>query len=63
MSDVDTNEWQPKELNAAQDALDRMRRAHQRGTGCRLTPQMIDSLAVTHIGEMWEEDRPETDSD
>ena len=43
---------------AAQDALDRMRRAHQRGSGCYLTAEMIQSLALTSIGEVWSDERP-----
>jgi hypothetical protein len=42
----------------AQDALDRMRRAHQRGSGCYLTAEMIQSLALTFIGELWSDERP-----
>jgi hypothetical protein len=43
---------------AAQDALDRMHRAHGRGTGCHLTAEMIQSLALTAIGEIWSGERP-----
>ena len=43
---------------AAQDALDRMRRAHRRGSGCYLTAEMIQSLALTSIGEVWSDERP-----
>ena len=46
------------ELSPAHDALDRMRRASERGTGCRLTAEMIASLAVTTIGQMWSEEDP-----
>lgn len=42
----------------AQDALNRMKRASHRGTGCYLTAQMIQSLQVTQIGEMWEQEDP-----
>lgn len=45
-------------MDAAQDALNRMHRAHQRGTGCHLTAEMIESLSVTFIGELWEEADP-----
>lgn len=41
-------------FDGAQDALNRMARAYARGTGCHLTPAMIQSLAVSVIGEMWE---------
>jgi hypothetical protein len=45
-------------LDKAQDALDRMRRAHQRGTGCHLTAEMIQELSVTVVGAMWGQPRP-----
>jgi hypothetical protein len=45
-------------LAAAQDALNRMRRAHNRGTGCRLTADMIHALSCSMIGQMWEETDP-----
>jgi hypothetical protein len=44
----------------AHDALDRMRRAHQRGLGCYLTAEMIQSLALTHLAELWGDERPTT---
>lgn len=40
------------------DALDRMRRAHARGTGCHLTRDMIKALHLTSIGQMWEDTDP-----
>lgn len=45
-------------MSGAHDALDRMHRAHQRGTGCRLTAEMIAALGVTFLGQTWGEDRP-----
>lgn len=45
-------------LNEAQNALNRLRRAHRRGTGCHLTAEMISSLALTLIGQIWDEDDP-----
>jgi hypothetical protein len=45
---------------AAHDALDRMRRAHQRGSGCYLTAEMIQSLGLTVLGELWSDERPTT---
>lgn len=45
-------------LPAAQDALDRMRQAAKRGTGCHFTAEMIRQLELTSIGEMWSQDRP-----
>ncbi len=36
----------------ANDALDRLNRAMKRGTGCYLTPAMVEALRVTAIGEM-----------
>jgi len=49
-------------FDLAQEALNRMRRAHERGTGCRLTAEMIRSLYVTFIGQMWNQDDPREDS-
>lgn len=51
-----------EEGSGAHDALNRMRRAAERGTGCYLTAEMIRSLAVTSIGQIWAEDDPRTDS-
>ncbi len=45
-------------FDGAQQALDRMKRAYERGTGCRLTADMIGSLAVSMIGQMWSEKAP-----
>ena len=44
--------------NAAQDALNRMRRAAERGTGCHLTADMIAALEVTVVGSLWDEPDP-----
>lgn len=49
---------QPKEFDPAHDALNRMRKAELRGTGCYLTAEMIRSLAVTQIGSIWAETDP-----
>lgn len=46
------------ELRDAHAALDRMARAHKRGTGCHLTADMIHALGVTMIGQMWGEENP-----
>lgn len=46
------------ELSPTHDALNRMRRASERGTGCRLTAEMIASLAISTIGQMWGEKDP-----
>jgi hypothetical protein len=40
------------------DALRRMRRAHERGTGCRLTAEMLNAVSVTLIGQWWGELKP-----
>lgn len=45
-------------FSPAHDALNRMRRAFERSTGCHLTADMIESLSVTVIGQMWNEDDP-----
>jgi hypothetical protein len=46
-------------MKLAHDALDRMRRAHERGTGCHLTADMVFGLSVTFLGETWAGDRPD----
>lgn len=46
------------DFDEAHDALERMRRAFERGTGCHLTASMINCLSVTVIGSMWNEDDP-----
>lgn len=43
---------------AAHEALDRMRRAHERGTGCRLTAEMIAALGLTFLAEIWSDPNP-----
>jgi hypothetical protein len=45
-------------FDGAQNALNKMRRARKRGTGCRLTAEEIFSLSLTHIGQMWEQEDP-----
>lgn len=52
-----TNRHGP-EMDGAQDALNKMRRAHQRGTGCRLTAAEIESLSLSIIGQMWDDIDP-----
>lgn len=43
-------------LGPTLEALDRMRRAYQRGTGCHLTREMIANMNLSVFGEMWNED-------
>lgn len=45
-------------LDGAHDALNKMRRASARGTGCHLTADEIASLSLTFIGQAWEDDDP-----
>lgn len=52
------HEFHRDAMGPAHDALDRMRRAHERGTGCRLTPDMIEALGRSSIGQMWAEEDP-----
>jgi hypothetical protein len=40
------------------DALNRMKRAHDRGTGCHLTPDMIRALGLSMLAEAWSEPDP-----
>ena len=46
-------------LSEAHNALDRMKRASDRGTGCHLTAAMIAELRLTFLGEIWDEARPQ----
>lgn len=45
-------------LEAAQGALNRMKRAYDRGTGCHLDADMIAALGATFLGQVWEEPDP-----
>jgi hypothetical protein len=42
----------------AHDAFNRMKRAHDRKTGCHLTAQMIEALSITFLGEVWSSPDP-----
>lgn len=53
--DVEHKGWD----HYAQLALDRMNRAHRRGTGCHLTAEMIASLHLSFLGEVWADQRPQ----
>ena len=53
MSEVDHEEYA-----LAHDALNRMKRANQRGTGCHLTAEMIEALSITFMGELWFSEDP-----
>ena len=49
--------WQAdnaRTLRLQGDALRRMKRASERGTGCTLTAEMIQALGRGTIGEWWE---------
>jgi hypothetical protein len=45
-------------FDAAHDALNRMKRAYDRGTGCHLTAEMISALSVTVVGSLWNDPDP-----
>jgi hypothetical protein len=47
----------------ANAALNRMRRACERGTGCRLTAEMIQHLSLSTIGDIWSEPDPEDENE
>lgn len=51
MADKSTERWD----TVARAALARMRLAHKRGTGCYLSAEMIQCLALTFLGEAWED--------
>ena len=44
--------------DGANDALNRLRRAKIRGTGCHLTAGMVHSLGLTVVGELMAEPDP-----
>lgn len=44
--------------NLIQDAINRMRRAYERGTGCHLTADMISAMETSIFGSIWWEDDP-----
>ncbi len=39
----------------AKRALSKMRRAHERGTGCRISEDEIRCLSTTIVGQLWSE--------
>lgn len=45
-------------MSAAHDALNRMKRAYERGTGCHLTAKMVASLGLSFLGETWSDEDP-----
>ena len=48
----------PEWSDPTQDALNRMKRASERGTGCHLTAEMIQNMKVTIIGDLWSQPDP-----
>lgn len=52
-----------QEFSEAHEALERLRRASDRGTGCHLTADMIASLELTIVGQMWREHDPRVGKD
>lgn len=50
-------------MSAAHDALNRMKRAYERGTGCHLTAKMVASLGLSFLGETWSDEDPRTQED
>lgn len=51
----------PTVMDEIQDVLNKLYRAHKRGTGCRLTAREMDVLAVTQIGAWWGQPDPRGD--
>lgn len=50
-------------FDTMQDVLNKMKRAHDRGTGCRLTAEDIHALSVTMIGQWWSQDDPRKEAE
>jgi hypothetical protein len=44
--------------NIVQDLLNRMARAHKRGTGLHISADELHALSVTMIGQWWSQDDP-----
>lgn len=63
---TDTGREEPEEREThhsnpiALQALDRMARAHKRGTGCHLTAEMVRALGFTFLAEIWDDDEDAT---
>lgn len=47
-----------KELGRAHDVLNRMKKAHDKGRGIRISAEELHWLSVTSIGSMWEDEDP-----
>lgn len=45
-----------KHAKVLRAALDRMKRAASRGTGCHLTAEMMRSLKLTFLAEIWSDE-------
>lgn len=56
MAKIENRQKLPPE--PTQDALERMKRACKRGTGCHLTAEMVRNLGNGLLGQMWEEEDP-----
>lgn len=50
------------DFDLAHKAVDRMKRASDRGTGCHLTADMIRELNLTFLGQVWSEELVETET-
>ena len=44
--------------DTANDALDRLKRAYDRNTGCHLSRDMVAALGLTFLAETWNQERP-----
>lgn len=53
MSEPDWRERNERIARLQGEALSRMRRASERGTGCHLTADMIGALSVSILAEWW----------
>lgn len=45
-------------MSGVHDALNRLKRAHDRKTGCHLTADMVQSLGLSFLAETWGEPDP-----
>jgi hypothetical protein len=42
----------------AHDALNKLKRASKRNTGCHLSANEVFALSLTRIGELWDDEDP-----
>lgn len=46
------------EFNKVQDLLNRMKQAHHKGRGIRISAEELAELSATFLGELWDQPDP-----